>query len=328
MLRSEEDGDEIGWGALDCAACTRSFPIRDGLPRFVPESGYADSFALEWKTYCRTQYDSQTGRTLPRDRFFRSTGFPEDLRGETMLEAGCGSGRFTEIARATGARLFSFDFSRAVEAAAEGNRPALNVSFAQADALEPPFAPRSFDRVFCLGVLQHTPDPERAFLALAALLKPGGSLAIDVYDKNWKNAVSPRRQIQRLTRRVEPVKLLRLIQRSWPWLVSAKRAVQTIPWLGHRLDDVLFPVVDYREALPLSPEQNAEWSTLDTFDIYSARYELRQSQRDVQRWFERAGLEEIEIGPGHNGIVARGRAAAAVRAPAPATGGRATPPPT
>ncbi len=51
------------------------------------------------------------------------------------------------------------------------------------DLLRLPFAPASFDQIYSLGVLDHTPDPREAFLALARLLKPGGRIAIWVYPR-------------------------------------------------------------------------------------------------------------------------------------------------
>ena len=43
--------------------------------------------------------------------------------------------------------------------------------------------PGSFDHIYSIGVLDHTPDPRAAFLRLAALLKPGGRIAIWIYKR-------------------------------------------------------------------------------------------------------------------------------------------------
>ena len=44
--------------------CGCSFAVRDGIPRFVPPSTYADGFGLQWKTFRRTQLDSHTETTI------------------------------------------------------------------------------------------------------------------------------------------------------------------------------------------------------------------------------------------------------------------------
>ena len=75
------------------------------------------------------------------------------------------------------------DLSRAVEAARDlaGELPAVRV--AQADLFRTPFASGSFDLIYSLGVLDHTPNPRRAFLELARLLRPGGKIAVWVYHR-------------------------------------------------------------------------------------------------------------------------------------------------
>jgi 2-polyprenyl-3-methyl-5-hydroxy-6-metoxy-1,4-benzoquinol methylase len=47
-----------------------------------------------------------------------------------------------------------------------------------------PFRLGSFDKLFCFGVLQYTPDVRVAFFALPPMLKPGGEMVVDVYKKN------------------------------------------------------------------------------------------------------------------------------------------------
>ena len=158
--------------------------MRGGIPRFVPDDGYAESFGEQWARWRRVQLDSVTGKPLSRDRLASGTGWSlDDLRGETVLEAGCGAGRFTEVLAATGAEVWAVDASGAVDAAAETVAGFDNVRLAQADLFDLPFAAGSFDRVLCYGVLQHTPDPQAAFLAVAAQVRPGGLLAADVYRK-------------------------------------------------------------------------------------------------------------------------------------------------
>jgi len=73
------------------------------------------------------------------------------------------------------------DYSRAVEANYLSNGQEQNILTVQGDIYSLPVQANLFDKVFCFGVLQHTPNPEKAFKALSPLLKPGGKLAIGVY---------------------------------------------------------------------------------------------------------------------------------------------------
>ena len=49
-----------------------------------------------------------------------------------------------------------------------------NAHVLQADLRDLPFAPRSIEYLYCIGVLQHTPDPLASARGLVELLAPGG----------------------------------------------------------------------------------------------------------------------------------------------------------
>ena len=143
------------------------------------QSRTKSAYALQWNRFriLRPEEDRAT--------FQNRTGFrPEDLAGMTVLDGGCGMGRYLRIvADAAPSRLVGLDLSGAVIAARELTRDLTGVQVVQGDLLRPPFAPGSFDRIYSLGVLDHTPDPRAAFLVLARLLKPGGRIVIWVYPK-------------------------------------------------------------------------------------------------------------------------------------------------
>src|SRR5262245_18612139 len=82
-----------------------SFAIRNRVPRFVSGSKYSDAFGAQWKKYRLTQLDSYTGTSISRDRLRCCLGEElwQTLAGKTVLECGCGAGRFTEILLGQGA---------------------------------------------------------------------------------------------------------------------------------------------------------------------------------------------------------------------------------
>src|SRR5580658_8439876 len=177
-------------GNLICASCGREFPVVRSIARFVPSEDYAQSFGYQWNYFDKTQLDSHMKNDLSRERFYATTQWPQDMRGQAILEAGCGMGRFTQIALETGAELFSFDLSTAVEANLRNNGDSSRVHIVQASIYEIPFRKESFDKVFCMGVLQHCPDVRAAFMSLVPFLRPGGEIVIDVYQKHT-GLVSP-----------------------------------------------------------------------------------------------------------------------------------------
>jgi ubiquinone/menaquinone biosynthesis C-methylase UbiE len=168
--------------AWSCPTCSATFPIVDGVARFVSSEHYTGSFGYQWNTFARAQLDSANGTTRSRDTFVEKTGLTLDsLKGKRVLDAGCGMGRFAEVCIEAGAEVHAIDLSSAVEAAARnlGHHP--NVSFYQADIMNLPFQDGMFDIVYSLGVLHHTPSTKQAFLKLSRLVKPGGTISIWVY---------------------------------------------------------------------------------------------------------------------------------------------------
>ncbi len=297
--------DSIESGLLQCLSCKDAFDIIRHVPRFVPMENYASSFGVEWNRHARTQYDSYTGTKISETRFFEETHWPHELHGETILEVGSGSGRFTEQAASTGAMVVSMDYSCAVDANYKSNRHKSNVLIVQGDIYSMPFRANFFDRLFCIGVLQHTPDVEQAFFSLLKYLKPGGNLAVDVYRYRWWiYLLWARYWVRPITRRIEPEALYKLCERYVNVMWPIARWIHRLP-KGRYINSALL-IADYKGVYPLSEEMLKEWAILDTFDGLSAFYEHHQSLRTVRTWFEKAGLESADVDYGYNGIVGRG----------------------
>lgn len=306
-----EKNEVIETGALACGKCCQSFPIIKFIPRFVPLENYASGFGLEWTKHARTQYDSYSGAKISEARFFNETKWPRQMSGETILEAGSGSGRFTELAAATGAMVISFDYSYAVEANYASNWQKPNVLIVQADIYQMPFRESSFDKLFCFGVLQHTPDPAKAFSILPRFLKSGGAMAVDIYKRNdtlrghFGKLVSTKYFVRPFTRRMEPGKLYERCKAYVNFMWPVARALNKIPkvgcWLNWRL-----MIADYRGIHDLSDEMLKEWAILDTFDMTSPRYDFPQTKATFERWFNAANLTNVDVHFGYNGIEGRG----------------------
>ena len=119
-----------------------SYPIIGSIPRFVPANNYADSFGLQWNEYKKTQLDSFTKTTISKDRLERLLGGSlKILKGKSILEAGCGAGRFTEILLKEGGMVFAADLSTAVEANYENCKSFQNYVVCQADINSLPSVP-------------------------------------------------------------------------------------------------------------------------------------------------------------------------------------------
>lgn len=271
------------------------YPVRESIPRFVAASNYADSFGMQWQRFRQTQLDSFSGQPISARRFWKATAWrPADLRGAWVLDAGCGAGRFAEVALHAGARVVALDYSGAVDACLQnlGDTPTLHV--VQGDIYALPFAARTFQFVYSLGVLQHTPDVRRAFAALPPMLAGGGRLCVDFYEKSWKSALLPKYWLRPFTRRLPRAKLFALCERLVPKLLPLSRALSRVPIVGSTLRRAV-PVANHQGVLPLSPAQLQEWALLDTFDWLAPAYDNPQTAVTVRRWLEQANLLAIEV---------------------------------
>lgn len=310
MQSSEESPvNVIVEGRLDCAGCRQEYPVIAGVPRFVPRENYASGFGLEWTKHARTQYDSYSGIPASEQRFFGQTGWPKDLTGEVILEVGSGSGRFTEQAARTGATVVSLDYSYAVEANYASNGSRDNVLIVQADVFAMPFRPGSFDRVFCFGMLQHTPSPSRAFSALPPVLKAGGSVCADIYKVSfWRTAAQTKYWVRPFTRRMNPDRLYARVRRWVDFMWPLAKVIRRLP-KGYAINWRLL-VADY-SFLGLQGEMLKEWSYLDTFDMLAPRYDRPATKETFRQWAVQAQLADIDAYYSPHGVVMRARAASA-----------------
>lgn len=260
-----------------CESCSRVYPVVDGIPRFVNTEEYAGSFGYEWLKHATTQLDDDRSKES-EETFRQKTGFtPADLQGNLVLDVGCGMGRFADVVSRWGGRVVGFDLSRAVEAAHKNLGARENVAILQANVFHAPFREGVFDFIYSIGVLDHTPDCEKAFRQLPRLLKPGGRIAIWVYHTSdqWGFTADLYRKITVHL----PHRLLHAICRLAIPLYYLDRIpiVRSIAW----------------RAFPHSGHPNPEWRVLDTFDWYSPRYMSRHSREEVESWFRTQGLTEI-----------------------------------
>jgi SAM-dependent methyltransferase len=294
----------------DRLACSEghALPAVQGIPRFVTGETYADHFGTQWNHYRRTQLDSYTGKPITRDRIRRCLGEElwNSLSGKQVLECGCGAGRFTEVLLDQGAYVTSVDLSSAVDANARNFPIGARHRIAQADILRLPFEPGSFDVVFCLGVIQHTPRPERTIEALYACVAPGGALVIDhyTYTIGWYTKSAPvfRAWLKRLPAESALRVTERLVDLFLPW----HKRVAHIPLarsIVHRVSPVLSYYVLYPE---LEDALQREWALLDTHDSLTDWYKHFRTRGQIEKFLRKLGLKDIWCEYGGNGVEARG----------------------
>jgi SAM-dependent methyltransferase len=278
---------EKSTAGLSCPKCRRSFPIADGIIHFVSSEQYVANFGFEWTRYARTLLESE-GSYSSEEAFRRKTGFtPEQMKGKWVLDAGCGMGLFAEVASRWGAKVVAIDLSRAAEVAARNLADRNNVWVCQSDLRRLPFAPASFDFIYSIGVLHHTPDCEQSFKGLLRYLKPDGVIGIwlySAYNKYYRMSDLYRK----LTTRLSPRALHTLCVLADP-LYHVHRGLRRLPRAGPYLSSMLSYL------LPMSLETDRESRVLGTFDWYSPKYQSKHTYEEVFRWFEDSGLVDFRV---------------------------------
>ena len=290
-LNSDDSGGYV------CAECKRAYPFVNGIARFVDAQHYAASFGFQWHRYQKTQLDHDEVRESEQNFIMKTALRPEELAGKLILDVGCGMGRFAEVATRWGARVVGIDLSAAAEVAAKNLADRDFVAF-QADVFSLPFAPESFDVIYSVGVLHHTPDCEAAVKALGKYLKPGGILAVWLYSgyNKWYRFSDFWR---RYTHKMKPETLHGILKVAVPVLYNTQQVLKKVPLVGRPAAGLVHHV------FPVNRQKRPEARMLDTFDWYSPKYQSKHTYEQVFHWYETMGMEDMRIGD--FAIAVRGR---------------------
>lgn len=310
-LRDPENGEIlISQGDNLQSEYGHSYPIIRGIPRFVDAENYCDDFGDQWNMFPKTQLDSFTGLDNSETRLARCLrGNLASLTDKKVLEAGSGAGRFTEVLLKYDAVVDSFDYSNAVEANAKNNGHYANLVLAQADIRKMPFPKASYDYVICLGVLQHTPNPEESIARLWEMARPGGALVVDHYLWRWRNILPPpvggaetvyRQLVLRIpkNRRFKFVKALVDFWFPWHWRCRDSLFMQRIL---RRVSPIHFYYPHYKLR---DRQMYYEWALLDTHDGTTDFYKHHRKPIQIKKLFEEIGASDIVVEIGGNGIEA------------------------
>lgn len=288
-----------GLESLACSGCAAAYPVIRGVPRLNEAlethslANTAKTFGYEWNAHHRGEFETETlfGRTREEDWNFvlQTMGITaEDVKGATVLDAGCGSGRFCQVFADHGASVVvGVDIIDAVDAAAHSCRANDNTHIVQGNIFALPLQRNAFDLVWCSGVIHHTPDAAGAFRSLAKHVRPQGILYVWVYAARF----NPFRAVKSALR---PALLHR-----WP-----PRLVQALSTVCAYTSAVLLGLYRLARAIPGLRPQTA-WGRrtvrhravddlkLTWFDALSVQFDSRHTEAEVLGWFAAEGFSDI-----------------------------------
>jgi SAM-dependent methyltransferase len=144
------------------------------------EAAAFKAFEAEGWTRKAQTYDRLTGRATARlvVPLLEAAGVQSGTR---VLDVACGPGHLAAAAAAMGATPVGLDAAEGMVAVARAGYA--EIEFLRGDAERLPFGDASFDAVVAGFVVNHLPCPERALAEFARVVRPGGRVAVTVWDQ-------------------------------------------------------------------------------------------------------------------------------------------------
>jgi SAM-dependent methyltransferase len=144
------------------------------------EAAAFKAFEAEGWTRKAKSYDRLTGRATARlvVPLLDAAGVESGTR---VLDVACGPGHIAAAAAAKGAKPVGLDAAEGMLAVARARYA--EIEFQRGDAERLPFGDASFDSVVAGFVVNHLPRPERALAEFARVVRPGGRVAVTVWDR-------------------------------------------------------------------------------------------------------------------------------------------------
>lgn len=173
-----------------------------------------------------------------------------NVRGLTVADIGCGTGRHAIAMSEAGAKVIAVDFSMGMLAKARAKPGAAAVRFVRHDLTRGlPLASRTFDRVTCCLVLEHIVDLEGVLYEMARICHPAGFVLIsDLHPAMRLRGIQAQFTDPATGHRIRPASVAHQIS---DYVMAVTRA-------GLRIDHMGEHVVD-QELLERSPRARKYW---------------------------------------------------------------------
>lgn len=237
----------------------------------APSTGF--SFSEEWEAHWKRKAVRTWGWTLRErvEQFYLETECSrEDLAGQWILDAGCGSGQLTHALAEDGPNVIGIDLGTGVYFA-ERHRTSPQVHYVRGDLNRPPFSAGAFAVVISNGVLHHTPDTSTAFRAVGELVRGGGKFYLWLY--YW-----PRPFLRRWVKQ--------------PILEAARWVICRLPvFLQHACVQAYARTLHARNWLfPRPDAPPLPELIVQVFDTLTPRYRHYHTPVEVAQWFHQVGF--------------------------------------
>ena len=246
------------------------------------------SFSWQWNEHL---YNDLTWELNLEERikiFYRYISMtPAQVKGLHLLDAGCGNGTLSARLALEGINVVAMDFSDGVVRAYQyqhfesriKEEAATRLNYLQGDLQHPPFPDNQFDLIYSDGVLHHTPDTRRTFLAVATKVKLGGRFFVWLYRSDTKGTETIKNILVKLVRVATAwmsySNRLRLCYFSAFSILLGVRVLHIFGWRGR-------PVIPLRQ------------KAINLFDTITPSYNHEHTPGEVEGWFREAGYMDVK----------------------------------
>ncbi|MDF2455656.1 MAG: putative methyltransferase [Cytophagaceae bacterium] len=251
-----------------------------------------ESFGEEWGKFHEFS-DSEINRM--GDQYFDIVDDKILNSSSSVLDVGCGSGRWSRyIAKKAGA-VEAVDPSNAVYQALKLTEEFDHVRVTQASVDSIPFADESFDLVFSLGVLHHIPDTADGIRKCVSKVKKGGHFLVYLYyDLDQRGVLFRALFFLSNILRLVICKLPGPIKR---FFCDALAVLIYLPFVlfTKLVTAILGPNNKVIAHIPLSYYQDKSFQVIrnDSLDRFGTPLERRFTKVEIRSMLEAAGLTDI-----------------------------------
>ncbi len=212
-----------------------------------------------------------------------------------ILDAGCGQGIDSfRMAERTNGSVVSMDLSEGGAAVTRQRTQHLaNVHVLRGDVERLPLIDGQFDFVYSYGVLHHTPHPEKGLSELVRVLKPGGLLAIYLYE-DFQGRSAIERALLKLINGLRGVTVAMAPRQLYRLCLAGSPVVYVVLTLPAKFLKLLgFEKLSRR--IPYHHGTGPFSMAADLYDRFAAPIEKRYSRAIIEKWLRGYGLQGVNV---------------------------------
>lgn len=275
----------------------------NGCLKFIEDDNdSSETFDRQWQEFSTLRHDDENNNRIKNVLIHRTGWDLKKLKGKLILECGSGAGADSDVLINHEASLVSVDLSTNI---LEKNQSSDKQVIIQASIDDLPFEKNIFDVVFCHRVIMHTKSPQLTLEHILEFVKPGGSIFIHSYARNFDQMANWKYFLRPLTKRMNKNLLFYLINQFGPFLMKLNSLIRSIPpdkfgKFLFKISNRVIPIRNYHldsnsSLANYNHEEIVQLSIHDTFDALSPKYDNPLSWKQMEKAALDFSINDFEI---------------------------------